>query len=492
MKRTSKLLSLLLAALMLIPVMAACSNSNDPADTTASGNPADTTTAPDETTEDLLADPFPGVTYDGYNFRMYGAISDTVVFSTIYREEEMGEAVNDAVYNRNKAIEDKFKITVSHVQSPGGDMYSIYKEVQPIIAAGDDFCDLICAENMKQLYTQNALVNLREVEAFDFSKPWWLPGADSLTVNNKLYTVQSAIAYNMLAYARVIYMNVDLAKNNNIAVPYDDVRAGTWYLDDWIQMTKDLYKDVNGNGTRDWNDTYGMAMTGAQWTTTECFGIESVIVNEQGTALIDNIMSPEFQTYMEKTCSWLFGGNQGFLYRTSAKTGEALMDMFTNGTVLCMMNFMQNPIKVIDKIHFDYTILPVPKLDENQTEYRVGTTGNNFAIPTTLKDIERTGVIIEAMSRLGYIDVFPAYKDLALRGRYSSNQDCADMIDIICDHIWISFANHCIPSNPQQFYREVWADQKDTPEIASKYAAKKGTYEKDIATMNEHFFGTGK
>ncbi len=491
MKRTSKLLSLLLAALMLASSLVACSGGDDPAETTGSGDSADTTTAPEETTADPLADTAPDVTYDGYNFRLYGDIADTFVLCTIYREEEKGETVNDAVYNRNKAIEDKFKIKITHVQS-AGDVYGLYNDVGTMVAAGDDFGDIACGEGMKNLYTQNALVNLREIDAFDFSKPWWMPAADSLTINNKLYTIQSAIAYNMLAYARVIYMNTDLAKNNNIAIPYDAIREGKWYLDDWIKMTKDVYKDVNGNGARDWNDVYGMAMVGAQYTTTECFGIESVIVNEQGTALVENIMTPEFQKYMDKTCSWLFGGNPGFSYRTSGKTGEKLMDMYTNGTLLSMMNFMQNPIKIIDTINFEYTILPVPKLDENQDDFRVASTGNNFAVPTTIKDKERTGVIIEAMSRLGYIDVFPAYKDLALRGRYSANKDSADMIDIICDHIWISFANHCIPSNPQQFYQKVWADQKDTPEIASKYAAEKSKYEKDIATMNEHYFGTGK
>ena len=483
--KKSRILSLLLAALMLSTPLYACSDDGE--QTSDDSAAADTTVA--ETEPDPLADPFPeDLKYNGYNFRFYGDIGDTFVLCTIYRAEEKGETVNDAVFNRNKQIEERFDVKLTHVQS-ASDVYGVYKDVGPIIQSGDDFCDIICGENMKQLYTQNALVNLREVEAFDFSKPWWMPAADSLTVNNKLYTIQSAIAYNMLAYARVIYANADLAKANNIEFPYDAIREGKWYLDDWIKMTKDFYKDVNGNGTRDWNDTYGMAMVGAQWTTTECFGVESVIMNEQKTALIDNVMSPEFQTYMDKTCAWLFGGNPGFSYRTSGKTGEALMDMFVNGTLLSMMNFMQNPIKIIDTINFEYTILPVPKLDENQKDYQVASTGNNFAVPTTIKDKERTGTIIEAMSRLGYIDVFPAYKDLALRGRYSTNQDCADMIDIICDHIYISFANHCIPSNPQQFYREVWADQNPIPEIASKYAAKKSVYAQDIAAMNEHFFG---
>jgi len=346
---------------------------------------------------------------------------------------------------------------------------------------------------MDTVYKQNGLVNLREVDVFDFSKPWWLPAAESQTINNKLFTVQSAIAYNMLAYARVIYMNVDLAKNNNIAVPYDDVRAGTWYLDDWIKMTKDVYKDVNGNGAKDWNDVYGMSMSGKQWTTVEALGIETVIENEQKTALVDNVMSPEYQKFLEKSCSWLFGGNPGFLFRTSAKSGEAILDQFTNGTLLTMSNFMQNPIKVMDKINFEYTIIPFPKLDENQKDYRVASTGNNFAIPTTVKDITRTATIVEDMSRLGYIDVFPAYKDLALRGRYSSNQDCADMIDIIADRVWVSFANMNVGSSaPQHLYWDVWADQKDTPEFASKYAAKQGAIAKDIAKLNEFYYGTGK
>ena len=49
-------------------------------------------------------------------------------------------------------------------------------------------------------------------------------------------------------------MNTDLAKANNIEVPYDKVREGKWTLDEWINMTKDFYKDVNGDGMPDDNE----------------------------------------------------------------------------------------------------------------------------------------------------------------------------------------------------------------------------------------------
>ena len=360
--KKSRILSLLLAALMLSAPLYACSDSGDQsADDTSGGASADTTVTV-ETEPDPLADPFPeNLTYDGYGFRFYGDIADTFVLCTIYREEEKGETVNDAVYNRNLQIEERFDIKFLHVQS-GKNVNNLWQEIGAIIQSGDDFCDIICGEKMKNLYTENALVNLREVEAFNFDAPWWLPAADSLTVNNKLYTIQSAIAYNMLAYARVIYMNVDLAKSNNIEIPYDDVRAGTWYLDDWIQMTKDLYKDVNGNGERDWNDVYGMAMVGKQYSTTECFGVESVIVDEQKKALVDNVMSTEFQTYMNKTCSWLFSGNPGFSYRSSGKTGEQLL---ADGWTVTGYDLNQT-VFFMEKGPFQYRFYFDGKLEESE------------------------------------------------------------------------------------------------------------------------------
>ena len=59
---------------------------------------------------------------------------------------------------------------------------------------------------------------------------------------------------------------------------------------------------------------------------------------------------------------------------TRGKAGRAYGNLIT---LLSMLNFMQNPINVLDKINFEFTILPVPKLDENQKEYRVGTVGTD-------------------------------------------------------------------------------------------------------------------
>lgn len=493
--RSKKIFSLFLAALMAASaVLASCANTDDSGtDDTTAQTGYDTTTAADTTTaetEDPLADNLPDVTYDGYNFRLFGDIADLKLYPTIYREEENGETVNDAVYNRNKQVEDRFDITITHVQA-SGNVYNLYQEAIRAIQGGEDAYDIICGESQNQIYLQNGLVNLYDIDAFDFDRVWWLPAADSQTINGKLYTIQSAISYNILAYARCVFVNLDLAKDNNITIPYDDIRNGEWYLDDWINMTKDVYKDVDGSGEREWSDVYGMAMTGMQYATIECFGVESVVMNDQGTALVENVMSDEFQKYAEKTCSWLFGGNQGVFYRTSSSGNEAVATMFKNGTLMTQLNFMQNMVNLVSEYDFEYTILPVPKLDETQENYRAGSVGNNFSIPTTVKDKERDGVIIEAMSRLGYIDVYPTYKDLALRGRYSTDKDCADMIDIIADSAWVSFAymNFLGSNNPQTFYWEVWADQNATPAVASKYANMKNLYQSSIDELNEFYFG---
>ena len=122
-----KLSASALALLMLVPTLAACSDGGeDTTDTSGVADSADTTVV-EETTENPLADKIPAdVKFDGYNFRLYADGKDAKLFPTIYRTEETGETVNDAVYLRNKSVEERFGIKITHVQS-GGDVYALYK-----------------------------------------------------------------------------------------------------------------------------------------------------------------------------------------------------------------------------------------------------------------------------------------------------------------------------------------------------------------------------
>ena len=88
----------------------------------------------------------------------------------------------------------------------------------------------------------------------------------------------------------------------------------------------------------------------------------------------------------------------------------------------------------------NYGIVPFPKIDANQTNYYGACTDFLFSIPTTIKDTEMVGAVLEAMAYNGYKYVRPAYCEQTLQSRYATDPDCADMLNLILENRVISFS----------------------------------------------------
>ena len=108
MKKTISLLLSLLLCLGSISVLASCSESKENADQGTEGSPApsaDVGTVTPEETETEFIDPFAGEDFGGREFRVYTSVDDTDATNGnafIQGSGELnGEAVNDAVFERN-------------------------------------------------------------------------------------------------------------------------------------------------------------------------------------------------------------------------------------------------------------------------------------------------------------------------------------------------------------------------------------------------------
>ena len=82
----------------------------------------------------------PEGTFDGYEFTILGRPADDAVYNEPYfdSEAEDGEPVNDAVYRRNLAAEEKFDIVISHLEAD-----PVGATAQKLIAAGDAAFDVL-------------------------------------------------------------------------------------------------------------------------------------------------------------------------------------------------------------------------------------------------------------------------------------------------------------------------------------------------------------
>ena len=56
-----------------------------------------------------------------------------------------------------------------------------------------------------------------------------------------------------------------------------------------------------------------------------------------------------------------------------------------------------------------------------------------IGIPITIKDADRTGLLVEALTAEGYKTIRPAVYDVALKNKLTRDDDSAAMIDIILE-----------------------------------------------------------
>ncbi len=80
----------------------------------------------------------------------------------------------------------------------------------------------------------------------------------------------------------------------------------------------------------------------------------------------------------------------------------------------------------------EYGILPYPKYDEAQQEYKTMVDGGHEAmgIGKQMTDLEFIGTMVEALCAESYKQVLPAFYDVCLKQRYASSVEDAEMIDM--------------------------------------------------------------
>ena len=124
-----KTLSLLLALLMTVgslSVLAGCSDSTDNSDAGDSSAAQGQSVSADAQNEDAeqeteFVDPFAGTDFGGRDFRVYTSVDDTDATNGnafIQGSGELnGEAVNDAVYERNAKVSELLNINPTFIEA---------------------------------------------------------------------------------------------------------------------------------------------------------------------------------------------------------------------------------------------------------------------------------------------------------------------------------------------------------------------------------------
>ena len=486
MEPIKRITAMLLASVMAGAAMASCGESagSAPASATSAageGSPeAAETTAEAETT--IIPDDLPSdLNFEGREFRI--GYRDDSTLKPVYAAEADGDVVNDAVYESNMRVSERLNLKMVPIIYNDESMGKVKKAAM----AGEDAYEVVEGHDISigNLSITGIFQDLYNVEHLDFSKPWWPSySVDSLTVNGHMMLLSGYLSYWNVASTRCIWMNKKLIENYNLELPYQTVRDGRWTLDLYTDYMKDVYSDLNGDNTRDEEDLYGWAQTSGVYAYQESFGIEPYKEDENGMLYID-AADEKLLTLVNKTRHALFATDGGIVL---SKLG--MLDMFKNGTSMFMYETINTAVAMRDS-DIEYGFLPIPKFDESQENYISGSTDRPYAIPITVTDTAYVGAVLEAMASEGYRTVRPAYFDIALKNKYTYDEESAEMLDIIGDTIILDFAY--IYSDYKGFAWTIMnlIAPKSNGDFAS-YAAKQEKPEtKRIAKLNEYFQNIG-
>ena len=443
MKNTKRTLSMLLALLTVAAVTASCGGQTDMAD--AATDSADVTTAAvtEETNErERIREEVPAdADYQGYEFRIQSRDADHH-HKELTADAENGETINDAVYRRNTAVEEKLNIKVVPIYESEAPESNPIDILRRSIQAGDDYVDLALMHTIfgANLAADGLLLNWNDVEYVDFEKPWWNSNVtDELTVDGRVYLAVGDLCISAIDYAWSMVYNKQLAESYDLGDIYQLVVDGKWTVDTFNEMIGQASVDLNGDSKFDDQDQYGFTTHDNSAIVNWMFALDQKVTKTGADGLPELALNTErMASIVEKVDAVLHSGNQTFIctdnYNTSKNISHdlAVAGMFSEGKSL----FAALRIYVIDNLRSmeaNFGIIPFPKYDEAQETYYTHVDGHAplMGLPKTLTDTTRAGVIIECLNAESYRVCVPAMYDIVLTEKFSRDEMSVKMLDLI-------------------------------------------------------------
>ena len=476
--------TLLLCAILLS--MAACGN--EVKETTGTETNADTTAVADNTetesetelTRENTPDDLPEKDFGGKTFTIF--MDSTFIGYTTY-DELSGDAMEDAIYNRNSKVSDRFN--VDFVCMDGGSYDDVSKAVNTAVLAGEGAYDVVMSHAIQNGINANkgCFMAWNNVPYVDFTKPWWNEVMVSdLNYKGYAFLAQGDMDLTGITYAGAIFYNKDLGAKFDIPDMFQIVREGKWTKEKLTELIAGTYVDVNGDGVRDEGDQYGFAMEIGEDTSAYlwCFGKR--IYEKDADGGFRNVFYDE---KLVNITEWIYDfkfNNECVYAEEGWNIGYKMMGL---GNTVFTDNNLDQALWLRDS-DVDFSILPMPKWDEAQSAYYSPVDGGMSCVGVTLTaaDTELVGIMMEGLNAESWRTVTPAVVDMALKFKGARDAESIEMIDLIIDSRVVDFGVVYGGWNSARSAIKRVVDKAHSTDITSYYEENKPTWD---ATMDSVF-----
>ena len=429
-----KILSIILAAMTVAAALmtAGCAEKNPVAESTAENAETAAAVEPEET---LVPDDLPEVSYKGKPFRV---IIQSEAEDDMYTEDhETAEPVHDAVFRRNKLVCDRFGIELQIMR----DNYSsVTASINRSVKAGSDEYDL-CFVHMvsgASLAQSNLVLAFHNLPYVDLDKPWWDKDIrNGFSIRNNLMMVNGDISPKSFSMTSCMYFNKTLFNKYDLKYPYELVRTGEWTLDKLYELTKNMTKDGDGDGivSKDsTSDIYSLTSWYLDVPYSFYYAAGGMLVSKDDEDVPFYDPKLERDTAIYNKIYKVIVGNRAY-FETDQSDYMRVIETFSEGRALFYDSTL-NAAGTLREMENDFGIVPVPKFDKNQSDYKsfVNGASSMICVPATVRDEahrEFVSVIVEGLASEAYRTITPTLKETYLRRKITRDADSAEMLDYI-------------------------------------------------------------
>lgn len=496
-----RLLCLLLTACLVFPI-AACGTGEDETNSDTPGT-ADVSEA---STEDMsFRDELPALDFGDAVINAL-TTTKTGVGDELACEKTNGELINDAVYTRNCTIEDRLHVRLNMVAENevginGSIDYYVGDTIHKLVTTGDNEYQFFAIPSYVGM--QNAIKgdyrDLFTLDYLDLDKSYWADGYNEMASwgGDHQFLASGSAALSLFRYMYVTLYSKELLMEQQIDDPYEKALNGEWTIDFQNQITSGVYKDLNGDGKEDAKDFYGF-VSGSH-TSGDCYWIGGdahvLQKDEDGLFYYDpdverlvNVMDSVLNLYYTPG-SYIYGVAEDGSHNTEVieafDEGRAMM-------VTCMIGKIETNLR---EYAGDYGILPMPKYDINQKNYRtcVQDQVSGFGVPVTVPedDLAMLGAVLECLGSESYKTVVDAYYDTALSYKYLNNAESVVMLDLTYRSVAFEIAQiycACLGGNNLNFLeimRSILQSKKNG--VAAQYKKISRSMGNAVKKLNENY-----
>ncbi len=473
---------------LLTGILAACGNAANTDITQTESAAAE----PDETTAGVINWESSGlerVDYGGIDFTIF-ANKDSYdnTWHKLDVAELNGDSLNDAIFNRNRKIEELYNINISVIESS-----TFANDAKNSIAAGDNAYSLFFAQltQLVPLSQEGMLTNFYDVNNLSLDNEWWDQNLiEGLTYRDSLYVLNGDVSPSADTRIFVILFNKDMCDELNLEYPYQYVLDGSWTVDRLNEYITNVNYDVNGDAVMNYDDRWGffteygvsymMFFAGGGKITekTEDGGLRLAFNHEKGINMAQKAIDIALDA--SKTCM------ANPYVAENGNSWPAATAWFANGGALFRSTALEPVPRDIRTLEVNFGILPFPKMSDDQERYYSlpAVLCNVISIPVTA-DSDMAGLILEALCVESVGSVKPAFYDTLLNGKIVRDDDSKEMLDIIFDSKVYDIGLYANIMNFKVTFENMVKDKKS--DVASLFASNYESAQAQLEKLCEQY-----